>query len=103
LVIEQGKAMRRRICPDSALCERRPCDVLEGEGGAGSFSDGKLLPGLVSTFASRASTAAARLSGDARIRGGQVLKQTGGQPRFWRQATCRACAVRGQAVRGQRG
>jgi uncharacterized protein len=42
LVIEQGKAMRRRICPDSALCECRPCDVLEGEGGAGSFSDGKI-------------------------------------------------------------
>lgn len=42
LVIEQGKAMRRRICPDSALCDCRPCDVLEGEGGAGSFSDGKI-------------------------------------------------------------
>jgi uncharacterized FAD-dependent dehydrogenase len=42
LVIEQGKAMRRRICPDSALCDCRPCDVLEGEGGAGSFSDGKV-------------------------------------------------------------
>ncbi len=42
LVIEQGKAMRRRVCPDSALCDCRPCDVLEGEGGAGSFSDGKI-------------------------------------------------------------
>ena len=43
LVIEQGKAMRRfRTCPDSALCDCRPCDVLEGEGGAGSFSDGKI-------------------------------------------------------------
>ena len=42
LVIEQGKAMKRRICPDSALCDCRPCDVLEGEGGAGSFSDGKI-------------------------------------------------------------
>lgn len=41
-VIERGKAMRRRICPDSALCDCRPCDVLEGEGGAGSFSDGKI-------------------------------------------------------------
>jgi uncharacterized FAD-dependent dehydrogenase len=42
LVIEQGKAMSRRICPDSAVCDCRPCDVLEGEGGAGSFSDGKI-------------------------------------------------------------
>jgi uncharacterized protein len=42
LVIEQGKAMPRRVCPDSALCDCRPCDVLEGEGGAGSFSDGKI-------------------------------------------------------------
>ena len=42
LVIEQGKVMRRRTCPDSPLCECRPCDVLEGEGGAGSFSDGKI-------------------------------------------------------------
>ena len=42
LVIEQGKAMRRRTCPDSPLCDCRPCDVLEGEGGAGSFSDGKI-------------------------------------------------------------
>jgi len=42
LLIEQGKAMRRRTCPDSALCDCRPCDVLEGEGGAGSFSDGKI-------------------------------------------------------------
>jgi uncharacterized protein len=42
LVIEQGKTMRRRTCPDSAVCDCRPCDVLEGEGGAGSFSDGKI-------------------------------------------------------------
>jgi uncharacterized protein len=42
VVIEQGKPMQRRICPDSALCDCRPCDVLEGEGGAGSFSDGKI-------------------------------------------------------------
>jgi len=42
MVIEQGKAMKRRICPDSPLCDCRPCDVLEGEGGAGSFSDGKI-------------------------------------------------------------
>ena len=42
MLIEQGKAMKRRICPDSPLCECRPCDVLEGEGGAGSFSDGKI-------------------------------------------------------------
>jgi uncharacterized protein len=42
VVIEQGKAMPRRVCPDSAVCDCRPCDVLEGEGGAGSFSDGKI-------------------------------------------------------------
>ncbi len=42
VVIEQGKAMPRRVCPESALCDCRPCDVLEGEGGAGSFSDGKI-------------------------------------------------------------
>jgi uncharacterized protein len=42
LVVEQGNAMRRRICPESPLCDCRPCDVLEGEGGAGSFSDGKI-------------------------------------------------------------
>lgn len=41
-VVEQGKAMQRRTCPDNPLCDCRPCDVLEGEGGAGSFSDGKI-------------------------------------------------------------
>jgi uncharacterized FAD-dependent dehydrogenase len=42
VVLEQGSAMPRRVCPDSVLCDCRPCDVLEGEGGAGSFSDGKI-------------------------------------------------------------
>jgi uncharacterized FAD-dependent dehydrogenase len=42
VLVEQGSAMRSRVCPDSALCDCRPCDVLEGEGGAGSFSDGKI-------------------------------------------------------------
>lgn len=42
IVIEQGKGMPRRICPQSPVCDCRPCDVLEGEGGAGSFSDGKI-------------------------------------------------------------
>jgi uncharacterized FAD-dependent dehydrogenase len=42
VLVEQGSAMPRRVCPDSDLCDCRPCDVLEGEGGAGSFSDGKI-------------------------------------------------------------
>jgi uncharacterized FAD-dependent dehydrogenase len=42
VLVEQGSAMPRRVCPDSVLCDCRPCDVLEGEGGAGSFSDGKI-------------------------------------------------------------
>jgi uncharacterized protein len=42
VLVEQGRPMNRRVCPDSALCDCRPCDVLEGEGGAGSFSDGKI-------------------------------------------------------------
>lgn len=42
VLLEQGSAMPRRVCPDSVWCDCRPCDVLEGEGGAGSFSDGKI-------------------------------------------------------------
>jgi uncharacterized FAD-dependent dehydrogenase len=42
VVVEQGSAMPRRLCPETAVCDCRPCDVLEGEGGAGSFSDGKV-------------------------------------------------------------
>ncbi len=42
MVVEKGVAMARRVCPDGSGCDCRLCDVLEGEGGAGSFSDGKI-------------------------------------------------------------
>jgi len=42
VLVDSGKAMPQRLCPVSAVCDCRPCDVLEGEGGAGSFSDGKI-------------------------------------------------------------
>lgn len=42
VVIEKGKPMAARTCPPGPGCECRLCDVLEGEGGAGSFSDGKI-------------------------------------------------------------
>ncbi len=42
VIVEKGKAMNDRGCPAGSACECRVCDVLEGEGGAGSFSDGKI-------------------------------------------------------------
>jgi uncharacterized FAD-dependent dehydrogenase len=42
LVVERGAAMPSRVCPDGPACVCPVCDVLEGEGGAGSFSDGKI-------------------------------------------------------------
>ncbi|MGH8897381.1 MAG: FAD-binding protein [Egibacteraceae bacterium] len=42
VIVEKGKLMPSRVCPDNASCECALCDVLEGEGGAGSFSDGKI-------------------------------------------------------------
>jgi uncharacterized protein len=42
VIVDKGKPMASRTCPDGAGCECRLCDVLEGEGGAGSFSDGKI-------------------------------------------------------------
>ena len=42
IVVEKGKPMPARTCPADAACECPLCDVLEGEGGAGSFSDGKI-------------------------------------------------------------
>jgi hypothetical protein len=46
VIVEHGKLMPKlmpkRICPPGPGCECRTCDVLEGEGGAGSFSDGKI-------------------------------------------------------------
>ncbi len=44
LVIEQGKAPLKRVCPigDKGCIQCRPCNILCGIGGAGLFSDGKL-------------------------------------------------------------
>jgi len=42
VIVDKGKPMASRTCPDGSGCECRLCDVLEGEGGAGSFSDGKI-------------------------------------------------------------
>ncbi len=42
LMVERGKPMRSRVCPPGPGCDCRTCDVLEGDGGAGSFSDGKI-------------------------------------------------------------
>lgn len=42
VIVDKGKRMSSRVCPDNASCECALCDVLEGEGGAGSFSDGKI-------------------------------------------------------------
>lgn len=41
LVIDGGKEMAWRKCPKSWACACEVCDILEGEGGAGGFSDGK--------------------------------------------------------------
>ncbi|MFG1676351.1 NAD(P)/FAD-dependent oxidoreductase [Micromonospora sp. NPDC049282] len=42
VIAERGRPMTRRLCPPGPGCECRTCPVLEGEGGAGSFSDGKI-------------------------------------------------------------
>jgi uncharacterized protein len=42
ILLERGRSMPRRVCPPGPGCDCRVCDVLEGEGGAGSFSDGKI-------------------------------------------------------------
>ncbi|XVS60889.1 FAD-binding protein [Actinosynnema sp. CA-299493] len=42
VVVDKGKPMTGRTCPEGGLCACKLCDVLEGEGGAGSFSDGKI-------------------------------------------------------------
>jgi uncharacterized FAD-dependent dehydrogenase len=42
VIVEQGRPMTRRVCPDGSGCDCRRCEVLDGEGGAGSFSDGKI-------------------------------------------------------------
>ncbi|WP_239376976.1 FAD-dependent protein [Frankia sp. Cj5] len=42
VIVDKGKDMTGRVCPESPSCECPLCDVLEGDGGAGSFSDGKI-------------------------------------------------------------
>lgn len=42
VIVERGRPMARRVCPPGPGCECHTCPVLEGEGGAGSFSDGKI-------------------------------------------------------------
>jgi uncharacterized FAD-dependent dehydrogenase len=42
VLVEKGQPMPSRICPPGPGCECKVCDVLDGEGGAGSFSDGKI-------------------------------------------------------------
>lgn len=41
LILDGGRSMWVRHCPHSPACSCRTCHVLEGEGGAGGFSDGK--------------------------------------------------------------
>jgi uncharacterized protein len=41
VVLDAGRSMRSRECPKTTGCSCVVCDILEGEGGAGGFSDGK--------------------------------------------------------------
>lgn len=41
LIVEAGKQMEERHCPQTSSCSCQVCDILEGIGGAGGFSDGK--------------------------------------------------------------
>ena len=40
-IIDSGKPLLDRKCPQDSACNCSICDILEGEGGAGGFSDGK--------------------------------------------------------------
>ena len=40
-IFDAGKEMERRECPELQECNCKVCDILEGVGGAGGFSDGK--------------------------------------------------------------
>lgn len=42
IMLEQGRPMTQRWCPETRSCRCSTCFVIEGEGGAGGFSDGKL-------------------------------------------------------------
>lgn len=41
ILFEQGKPMINRVCNKVSSCSCQRCDILEGVGGAGGFSDGK--------------------------------------------------------------
>ena len=45
-VIEQGRQIDSRRCPPGPRCECDPCSILEGTGGAGGLSDGKITLSL---------------------------------------------------------
>src|SRR5262249_2492242 len=42
VLVEKGQPMTSRTCPEGPACDCRVCDVLDGEGVAGSFCDGKI-------------------------------------------------------------
>lgn len=42
LIIDSGKEAMERECPLTSACACSPCDILEGVGGSGGVSDGKL-------------------------------------------------------------
>lgn len=45
-IIDSGKSMHERGCIESPDCDCSVCDILEGVGGAGGFSDGKMTLSL---------------------------------------------------------
>jgi len=46
IIIDSGKPMHERRCPQTKECNCPRCDILEGGGGAGGFSDGKMTLSL---------------------------------------------------------
>lgn len=46
MLIDSGSSMKERCCPQSLDCDCKTCDILEGVGGAGGFSDGKMTLSL---------------------------------------------------------
>lgn len=46
MIVDSGSSMCERQCPQSPECDCEICDILEGVGGAGGFSDGKMTLSL---------------------------------------------------------